>query len=106
MRFSADKSPYKTAQGAVLNHDTGAVYYVALSADGLFAASGYYMMAKDQVDRFRTAVASDKTGPPVERTVAKLREGGLRRSAVRRCAGRPPATPSITRASGCCGTRA
>ena len=29
VRFAADKSPYKTAQGAVLNHDTGTVYYVA-----------------------------------------------------------------------------
>ena len=34
VRFAADKSPYKTAQGAVMNHGTGTVYYVALSAEG------------------------------------------------------------------------
>jgi uncharacterized protein (DUF2461 family) len=49
---------------------------VALSSEGLFAASGYYMMAKDQVDRFRKAVASDKTGRPVEGIVAKLEKAG------------------------------
>ena len=76
VRFSVDKSPYKTAQGAVLNHDAGTVYYVALSAEGLFAASGYYMMAKDQIDRFRKSVASDKTGRPIERVVAKLEKAG------------------------------
>ena len=98
MRFSADKSPYKTAQGAVLHHDTGAVYYVALSADGLFAASGYYMMAKDQVDRFRKAVASEKSGPPVERTVAKLEKAGyeIGGEALRRApAGYPVDHPRI-----------
>jgi uncharacterized protein (TIGR02453 family) len=76
VRFSVDKSPYKTAQGAVLSDDTGTVYYVALSTEGIFAASGYYMMAKDQIDRFRRAVASDKTGPLVERIVAKLEKAG------------------------------
>ena len=34
------------------------------------------MMAKDQVDRFRKAVASDKTGPPLERAVTKLEKAG------------------------------
>jgi uncharacterized protein (TIGR02453 family) len=98
VRFSADKSPYKTAQGAVLSDDTGRVYYVALSTEGIFAASGYYMMAKDQIDRFRKAVASEKTGPPVERTVAKLEKAGyeIGGEALRRApAGYPVDHPRI-----------
>ena len=35
IRFSQDKSPYKTAQGAVASFQEGVGYYVQLSADGL-----------------------------------------------------------------------
>jgi uncharacterized protein (TIGR02453 family) len=56
VRFSADKSPYKTACGAVSVLE-GSVFYVQISADGLLAASGYYQMAKDQIERYRLAVA-------------------------------------------------
>lgn len=55
VRFSADKSPYKTACGAVAVQ-AGSVFYVQLSADGLMAASGYYHMARDQIERYRQAV--------------------------------------------------
>src|SRR5688572_10134866 len=43
VRFSADKSPYKTAIGATL---TGGGY-IQLSADGLSAGAGMYHMAPD-----------------------------------------------------------
>src|SRR5918911_4238310 len=46
VRFSKDKSPYKTGIYAVLE-DGG---YVHFSANGLTAATGYYMMAPDQLD--------------------------------------------------------
>ncbi|MGH2685929.1 MAG: DUF2461 domain-containing protein [Actinomycetota bacterium] len=58
VRFSNDKSPYKTNIGAVAERD-GSVFYVSLSTGGLFAGSGYYRMARDQLQRFRAAVASD-----------------------------------------------
>lgn len=63
VRFSADKSPYKTHCGAVTEGAGGEVYYVQVSADGLLAASGYYQMARDQLERFRAAVDDDRTGP-------------------------------------------
>lgn len=56
VRFSKDKTPYKTACGAVGEREGGAVYYVHVSATGLFAASGYYVMARDQLERYRAAV--------------------------------------------------
>ena len=51
VRFSADKSPYKTNLAAML----GGGGYVSLSADGLGAGYGMYMMASDQLERFRAS---------------------------------------------------
>jgi uncharacterized protein (TIGR02453 family) len=74
VRFSADKSPYKTACGAVSVLD-GSVFYVQLSADGLMAASGYYQMAKDQIERYRVAVA-EPAGKELAEIVAQLEKAG------------------------------
>ena len=52
-RFAKDKSPYKTAAAAVTESAGGATYYVQLSADGVFAGSGMYHMASDQLERWR-----------------------------------------------------
>lgn len=68
-RFSHDKSPYKTNIAASLERGG----YVSLSADGLGAGSGYYMLAPDQLERFRRAVAADATGTRVESIVDELR---------------------------------
>ena len=93
VRFSADKSPYKTQQGAVMRHEGKPVYYVALSADGVFAGTGYYMMSKDQLARYRAAVASDKTGPPLAGMVTKLRKAGYEISAHDSLKRSPPGYP-------------
>lgn len=73
VRFSADKSPYKTAIGATLSGGG----YVQLSADGLAAGSGYYMMAPDQIDRYRKAVADERTGEQLRRELAALERQGV-----------------------------
>ena len=62
VRFSSDKSPYKTQFGAVTEGEGGEFYYLHLDADGLYAATGYYQMAVDQLDRFRRAVDGERTG--------------------------------------------
>ena len=72
MRFSKDKSPYKTAQGAVTEGDGGEFYYLQISADGLYAATGYYHMATDQLSRFRQAVDGEATGEALVARVAAL----------------------------------
>jgi uncharacterized protein (TIGR02453 family) len=69
VRFSKDKSPYKTAIGA---HVGGG--YVQLSADGLAAGHGMYGMAPDQLDRYRRAVATDWSGAALEELIARLRK--------------------------------
>jgi uncharacterized protein (TIGR02453 family) len=66
VRFSADKTPYKTAIAARLEKGG----YVQLSADGLACGRGYYWMAADQLVRYRRAVAEDRTGKELEALVA------------------------------------
>ncbi|PBC77305.1 uncharacterized protein (TIGR02453 family) [Streptomyces sp. TLI_235] len=72
VRFSADKSPYKTHIGAFLE----AGGYIQLSADGLACGNGMYQLAPDQLTRYREAVAEDVTGAELERVIAGVEEEG------------------------------
>ncbi len=72
VRFSTDKSPYKTSQGAVTEGEGGEFYYLQVNADGLYVSSGYYQMATDQLNRFRAAVDDESTGEDLVARVAAL----------------------------------
>ena len=72
IRFSADKSPYKTNIAAVIGDG-----YVQLTADGLGAGCGMYEMDADQLDRYRKAVAEDGSGVELATLVATVRKAGL-----------------------------
>jgi uncharacterized protein (TIGR02453 family) len=77
VRFSADKSPYKTQLGAVVSPDPdSAVLYVALSSAGLFVGGGYYQMAKDQLARYREAVLDDDSGEALQSIADALTKAG------------------------------
>ena len=73
VRFSKDKSPYKTAIGATLERGG----YVQFSAHGLASGSGYYVMMPDQLEQYRRAVDDDKSGTGLEGVVATLRKAGI-----------------------------
>jgi uncharacterized protein (TIGR02453 family) len=76
IRFSPDKSPYKTQHGAA--HETdGTVYYLHVDARGLMAACGAYMMAPDQLERYREAVAADGTGRALQGILNDLSQRGI-----------------------------
>jgi uncharacterized protein (TIGR02453 family) len=79
VRFSADKSPYKTTTyGLILGRPGGlASLYAQLSATGFFAGTGYHLLAADQLDRFRDAIADDTTGPELERAIAGAHAVGV-----------------------------
>ena len=77
VRFSADKSPYKTAHAAVGYGDGGTSTYLQISANGLYAGGGMYHMAGDQLERFRRAVADDKQGSVLEAALAAARGARL-----------------------------
>ena len=72
VRFSADKTPYKTHIGATLSRGG----YVQLSAEGLAAGCGYYVMEKDQLERYRRAVVSD-AGAEFERIIRATQKKGI-----------------------------
>ena len=71
VRFSKDKSPYKTQMGARLGRG-----YIQLSAKGLAVGDGMYGMEADQLDRYRRAVAHDTTGAELERVIAGIEQRG------------------------------
>jgi uncharacterized protein (TIGR02453 family) len=76
IRFSPDKSPYKTQHGAA--HETdGTVYYLHLDAHGLMAACGAYLMTPDQLERYRDAVADDATGRALQDILRDLSDHGI-----------------------------
>jgi uncharacterized protein (TIGR02453 family) len=73
VRFSKDKSPYKTEIAAAFGDS-----YVRLSADGLGAGRGMHEMAPDQLDRYRSAVGADVSGEALAEIVAILHERDIR----------------------------
>jgi uncharacterized protein (TIGR02453 family) len=77
VRFSHDKTPYKTHQGAVI-HPDGACgsWYVQLSADGLRVAGGCWRLESDQIARYRRAVADDVQGPRLQTELDRLAGAG------------------------------
>lgn len=72
LRFSKNKPPYKTHQGAYGESEGGAGHYFHISAAGLMCGTGYYAMAKDQLQRFRGAVVAENTGTELAEIVAAL----------------------------------
>jgi uncharacterized protein (TIGR02453 family) len=72
VRFSKDKTPYKTNLAAMVGEG-----YISFSAAGLGAGTGMYHMAPDQLDRYRRAVDDEATGGDVAALVAKLRKAGF-----------------------------
>ena len=81
VRFSKDKSPYKTRCYAITEGEGGESYYLEVSASGLVVATGYWMMANDQLDRYRRAVDDDYAGRELERIMADLAAQELRNEA-------------------------
>lgn len=77
VRFSKDKSPYKTAHAAMAETAGGSLHYIQVGANGLFLGAGIYHPARDQLERFRRAVADDSSGPELETAIAAVRAARL-----------------------------
>jgi len=73
VRFSKDKSPYKTHIGALLAGGG----YVQLSSDGLAAGSGRWHLDPEELSRYRDAVAEDKSGERLSAIVGELHGTGV-----------------------------
>ena len=63
VRFSADKSPYKTNAGCIFSRNGSktslGVIYFQLGADEIFAAAGFYLPPPDDLRLLRAAIAGD-----------------------------------------------
>src|SRR3954451_22724064 len=75
VRFSKDKTPYKTHQGVWFDESS---VYVHISAAGLFVAAGYWRTESAQIERLRRGVAHDLHGPVLAKTVAALEKKGFK----------------------------
>ena len=67
VRFSKDKSPYKTAAGIHFRHERGKDahapgYYLHLEPSECFAACGLWMPATAQAQQIRAAIDGDQAG--------------------------------------------
>src|SRR5947209_623518 len=79
IRFSPDKSPYKTNTYGVLRGSELAAQglYASISARGLVAGSGYHVMARDQLERYREAADDDALGAELVRLADEAQDAGL-----------------------------
>jgi len=73
VRFSPDKTPYKTHIGAVI----GGTGYVQLSAEGLGAGAGMWQLGPEQLALYRAAVASDRPGAELEQIIAEIEKADI-----------------------------
>ncbi len=84
VRFSKDKSPYKTHIGGYLGIEGSgagpsgaAALYFHVGVDELFVCAGQYMMDGEQLKRFRAAVDDGKRGGEIGKIVAALERAGF-----------------------------
>lgn len=81
IRFSKDKTPYKTHVGIRFSEDVSKncaapFFYVQLEAEKLFFATGQKEFEGNALDRYRAAVMDVETGRVLDTLVKKIRREG------------------------------
>ncbi len=76
VRFSKDKTPYKTHQGGFVPAGASWGWYVELSPRGVHAGAGIYQASGERLAALRAAMADDRTGPALRRTLTTLERAG------------------------------
>lgn len=72
VRFSADKSPYKTGQGAFLDTGSGCGYWISLGAHGISVGGGFHTGDRERTNRYRASVDDDTLGRGLVAITEKL----------------------------------
>jgi uncharacterized protein (TIGR02453 family) len=75
IRFSKDKSPYKTNIAADVGMGSKGGY-LSLDARGFTVATGRYTMSPEEIAKFRNKVAADGSGAQLAAIVSKLKKSG------------------------------
>jgi uncharacterized protein (TIGR02453 family) len=71
MRFVRDGAPYRTHVSAGVLRT-----YINLSAEGLYVGTGMYRPEPPVLQKFRSAIAADKSGRDLTRIVSTIRKKG------------------------------
>jgi uncharacterized protein (TIGR02453 family) len=71
IRFSSDRSPYKTYLAAGVGR-----YYISLSSAGLYVGTGMYRPDPTTLTRLRSAIDTDASGRKLHTLVTSLRRKG------------------------------
>ena len=86
LRFSKDKTPYKTSMSASVPSRAGEEgggpgvatgFYVNVGPAGLYVASGLYHPGRPELERARAAIADPDSGPELEAIVRRAAGQGL-----------------------------
>jgi uncharacterized protein (TIGR02453 family) len=77
VRFAADKTPYKTHQGAFVAVGPATGWYVQISAAGVRVGAGYYHAGGPDLARIRTAIDTEHSGEELAALLARLRKKGF-----------------------------
>jgi len=75
IRFSKDKSPYKTNIAADVGMGAKGGY-LSLDARGFTVATGRYMLSPEDIAKFRKKVAADASGTQLAAIVSRLAKSG------------------------------
>lgn len=76
VRFSKDKTPYKTHQGAFVRMAPATGWYVEVSARGVRTGGGFYEASGPRLAAVRASIDDDRTGRELERVLARLTKAG------------------------------
>ncbi|MFT4264810.1 MAG: DUF2461 domain-containing protein [Nocardioides sp.] len=76
VRFSKDKTPYKTHQGAFVAVAPQTGYYVEVSPRGVRTGGGCYWFEPPRLAAFRQAIDHDRFGPELERLLRSAERRG------------------------------
>ncbi|MEO6887192.1 MAG: DUF2461 domain-containing protein [Jatrophihabitantaceae bacterium] len=75
VRFAADRTPYKTHQGAFVEAAPATGWYVEMAASGFRVAVGFYHASTAGLAAVRTAI-DGPLGAELETIVTRMRRGG------------------------------
>lgn len=76
VRFSKDKTPYKTHQGAFVGVGPATGWYVELAAPGVRVGGGTYEVSGPRLPALREAMVHERHGALLERILRDLERGG------------------------------
>lgn len=77
VRFSKDKTPFKTHQGAYVTAGPETGWYVQVSPAGVMVAAGAYVMSSERLARVRASIDDELAGAALIKIIKGLKRAGF-----------------------------